>query len=335
MRSWTASPTSTPSSSASFGPSTVSSGADGGSAGQGREARASHAGARGRTRWCAAPPTVPCSEFTSVAASTAGSVGDPLGVRNPLLGGHLDRAVALPAVAGRLGDEADEAGRERDGGHHRADGQRGRHHRCAGEVDAPAHPLLDSHAETRPPPGPGRFARMTGSVTTDGAVGGASSGSGAVSRAPRRAVSATRTRCTSPSHAAAAEREQCEVDLEAAVRLEGPGRADRAERRRRDRRARSRTPCRRDGRQQQRPGQRRSRRSRLDRPSAAHTAFSSDRRAISRPSACVRVTSPASAATAANATRPRAATRAADVTSSRSVARVTRSSAVCPAPGSP
>ena len=76
-------------------------------------------------------------------------------------------------------------------------------------------------------------------------------------------------------------------------------------------------------------------RSRLGSPSAAHTAFSSDRRVISRPSAWVRVTSPASAATAANATRPRAATRAADDTSSRSVANVTLSSAVCPAPGSP
>ena len=45
-----------------------------------------------------------------------GVLGDPFGVRRPRLGGDLDRAVALPAVPGRFGDEPHEAGRE---GHRR------------------------------------------------------------------------------------------------------------------------------------------------------------------------------------------------------------------------
>ena len=77
--------------------------------------------------------------------------------------------------------------------------------------------------------GTGRLARMTGSVTTDGVVGGASSGSGAVSRAPRRAVTADQHHGQGQP-GAAAERQQREVELEAGFGLEGPGRADRAER---------------------------------------------------------------------------------------------------------
>ena len=180
--------------------------------------------------------------------------------------------------------------------------------------------------------GTGRLARITGSVMTEGVVAGATSGSGAVSRVPRRATSVS-SRVHSPSQAAPPSASSATLSsrprfgskvLAAPIGLSGdaatasataitvPTTADRSS-----------GPARAIA------------RSRLGSPSAAHTAFSSDRRVISRPSAWVRVTSPASAATAANATRPRAATRAADDTSSRSVANVTLSSAVCPAPGSP
>ena len=132
---------------------------------------------------------------------------------DPLLGGHLDRAVSLPAVAGRLGDEPQEAGREGDRRHDGADRQRGGHHRCAGEVDAPPDALLDA---MRSPTaiGAGRLDRMTGAVTGDGAVGGTELGVGRLEPCARRAVRTT-IADRSASQAAPPMREQREVDLEA------------------------------------------------------------------------------------------------------------------------
>ena len=132
------------------------------------------------------PPTTPCSEFTNVAASTAGSsaIRSAFGVRASA-GTSIVPSPSQPYRAGsvtsrtRLAEKATAATTAPIASAAVTTGVRARWMR---------RPTRCSTAMRSPTAtGTGRLARMTGSVTTDGVVAGATSGSGAVSRAPRRA----------------------------------------------------------------------------------------------------------------------------------------------------